>query len=594
MTLVVPNKYHIYMEENPVQSSEQTQSPMPNTPDILGIFTRLINRLVDKILALINYLSLRARMPHQPLNRKKILSILGGVLLFFLFSYFTIACVATYTKAKIPFLSDKGRRDLITALYNVPLLPKTAEQVLVVAVDRNTKINSYAPDFSFSAKIGAGSVSLASMDFHVAGPVDFTPDKKTSMDLTADAFLSFAGNSYQLNGKLRKIEDKLYFKLDKLPDALLGLYSTYSSYSIYGSGLDGSSQKDSASETKEIADNINKALANWIVYDNGGLQSEARKNLDKGEDSSVINAVRKNTQEFLLKSNTLPEVKRLKDEAVGGVDSYHLSLTPSKALIKKIFLEYALSNKSEASTYYTNPDQKDLSLLANAIDSVQIDAYFGKKDLILTKTSLTSQIKLDSFSNYLGGSSPLGGSTSPTPLLGILGTDSLINARLSISTVVLAKDVNKPVSVAIPAPVKTSQEFMQILTDSFKTRRQKESEGRIAGYQSDFTKIQYYLTRYYIEKGNYPSSLNELSIYIPAGDNLSKSIAKYTYKVSPNNRDFIVYVVLDGAVISEYTTPYYGFSSRYQTTRQLDKNDFDEVTGSPYVSPAPYYSPNYR
>lgn len=591
-------------QQQPEASSQPTDPQLP-PPTIQSTLMAPIDRLVDKFIAFLGSLSQRkstgvgvSPMPqpafHRPgVNRKMILPGLVGIVLFFLLAWLSIACIATYSRAKIPFVSDKGRRDLIVGLYKVPFLPRTAEQVLLVAVEKNTKINSYSPDFSFSARMGASSVSLGSVDFHVKGPVDFTPDKKTSMDLTGQAQISLAGKSYQLDGKLRKVEDKIYFKLDKLPDALLDMYSSFGSYSsYYGGGYGYSAPTDTEAEKKEISENINRALINWIVYDNGGLDSEARKNLDKGDETSVINSVRKNTQDFLLKSNILPEVKREKDEKIDGVDSYHLSLTPSKALIKKIFLEYALSDKSQAKTYYTDRDQKDLSLIANAIDSVHIDAYFAKGDLVLNKTSLNSQIKLDSFNTY--GSSALGGAAQPSPLLGIIGVDSLVNARLSISTVMLARDINKPVKVATPSPVKTYQEFTEILTDAFKTKKQKAQQELLSKYQADFTKIQYYLTRYYVEKGNYPSSLNEIVSYIPEGDGLTKTLSLYTYKTSPNNRDFIVYVVLQNAVVSAYTTPYYGFSSRYQATRQLEKFDFDEIIGSPYSSSPPYYSPSYR
>lgn len=515
------------------------------------------------------------------LRNSIIARLFAGFLVFLVLVYVSSAFIVTYTNAKVPFISDSTRRSIVVGLYHVPFLPKTAEQILLVAVEKNTEVNTYNPDFSFSAQIGAVEVPVASADIHIRGPVDFTKGKKTSMDLTGDAQLSFGGENYQIGGKTRKIEDDIYFKIDKIPEAFFGYYSLYSGYG-YGYDSYDTNQQAIDAETAEIAANVNKALENWIIYEAGEFESEARDRLDSGSGESLIDSVREETQDFLLKSKTLPEVERMSDEEIGGVDSYHLQLKPSKALIKKIFLDYIISNKSFEKTYYADPTE-DLSKLSDAIDSVEIDAYFGRDDLILRKVSLKSVIKLGSLLDQ--ATDPYGYGASPTPLLGILGTDDLVNANLTIATVLTAGDINKPVTVSTPSPVKTYKEFGEIMQGAFITKKQKAREEQLAKYQDNFVKLRYYMNVYYIENDKYPVQLSDLATHIPSGDTLLEELSRYEYKISPNGRDFIVYVLLNDAVVSAYTTPYYGFSSIYTTPRQLDKYDFDYVTGNPYSYP---------
>jgi hypothetical protein len=515
---------------------------------------------------------------HNSRVGKMVVVLLVLLILFF----FSSALVLTYTSAKVPFISAQSRRNIVVGMYYVPFFPKTAEQILLVAVEKNTEISTYNPDFSFSAKLGAAQVPVFSADIHVSGPVDFTKDKKTSVDLAGEAAVNFGGEDYQIGGKIRKIEDDIYFKVDKIPEAFFGYYSLYSGYS-YGYGYGGYDSPDQAAldaETAEIASNVNKALENWIIYEASEFKSEARDKVERGSGESLIDGVREETQDFLLKSNTLPQVKKLADENIEGADSYHLQLKPNKELIKKIFVDYIISNKSFEKTYYADPTE-DLSKLSDAIDSVEIDAYFGKKDLILRKVSLKSVIKFGSLLDQSMGSY----GTSPVPLLGILGTDNLVNANLTIATVLSAKDINKPVKVDVPSPVKTYKEFGKLMEEAFVTKKQKARELEFSKHENAFVKLRYYMNIYYIENDRYPEALSGIARYIPSGDSLAVELSKYQYKISPNGRDFIVYVLLDDAVVSEYTTPYYGFSSTYTTPRQLDKYDFDYVTGNPYSYP---------
>src|SRR3989344_7863920 len=59
----------------------------------------------------------------------------------------TLAFLTVYTRLKIP-LFDSYNKELNLFFYHVPLLPKTPEQILLNAVDKNAEITSYNPNFS--------------------------------------------------------------------------------------------------------------------------------------------------------------------------------------------------------------------------------------------------------------------------------------------------------------------------------------------------------------------------------------------------------------------------------------------------------------
>jgi hypothetical protein len=243
-------------------------------------------------------------LPQTPINDSnghkilKRIAIIVSILVFVVIVIVISAIALTvYTDTKLPLFS-KHKKDLTLIFYKIPLIPKNPEQILITAIDKNTRLKTYTPDFSLTAQIKSTDVEIGSVDLQVNGPVDITDEKNIAFSINGKAAVNFGGHSYELDGKVIKKDKAVYGKVDKLPDGLLQLYS-----GLYG-GTAASQQSDA-----EIKNNLTELYKNWIKYEFSSLPTKARAELEKNiESTSITNSIREEAQNFLLKSSILPDV----------------------------------------------------------------------------------------------------------------------------------------------------------------------------------------------------------------------------------------------------------------------------------------------
>ncbi len=492
-----------------------------------------------------------------------ILALIGLILILCLF--LGIPALFLYSNLKIPFISAQTRQNILISAYNIPLIPKTPEQILLTAANNNTKLTRYNPDFSIGANLGNTAVNIVSLDFKLNGPVDFSSDK-LSFDLKFGLGVNVSGTSYQASGQAKKAQDKVYFKIDNISDSILDLYTSLSS-SFYSYGSTGT-KSASSSAGVEVKKNIQAVLVNWVMYDTQGVESEARKSLEKSaKNESVIDTTRKNIQEFLLKSKILPQVKKLADETIDNTPTFHLFFSPSKELMKDLLTEYYKTNDS-TKNYNINVDD-----LANVMETMEVDIWFGQKDAILRKLNIKSQMKMDSL---MGLEKNLTGTLLPNSLPGL---DTLTSPKLTVNTVLLIKDIGKAVAIDSPPSSISLTDFYTKLMDGTKTEEQKKQEKQSKLYSDDFSVLSKEIFKYYVDNHKYPVALRDLvGKYIQQSDAVTGRLNDYTYKTNTSGKIFILYVEYSSySFSSSYATPYYGISSLSSYTHQLTKSEFDAV-----------------
>lgn len=544
---------------------QPTSGPMPlSTPNLPTPGKSLLSRIINSI----RFQAFKSSSkPHGQVNKLLIIVTLIFLVVFLLLSI--LSALTVYTDVNVPFFSA-NKKSLSVIFYRLPFAPKTPEIILIAAVEKNAKLNTYNPNFSLSADLGSSGISALSIDLEISGPIDITPKQKIAFSVNIDALVNFAGNSLDLSGEIRQKEGSTYFKLDSIPELLSGFLGSRVKTDI------------SDEEKKEIEENTQKVLENWIILEKLNLESEARKELDKrSSEQSLIDGVRRSIQDFLLKSKVLPEVKLLKSEKIEGVSAYHLSLQPSNEALKDIFLEYAGESKE-----LQNIDEENIiNEIIDSIDTLQIDIWIGKKDAVLRKTSVQTQIKLD-FLNSLF----LPGGGSPLEYGSFLGLGSLISPKLSVSTVLILKDVNKKVEIEVPNPTKTFQEYSKLLTDASRTKAEKEKETQKIQINADFEAIRTQLSRYLVANNAYPPTLSSLiGSYIPSGDPLATRLSDYSYKINTSTNEFVVFIEFEGTTYNwGGASPFYGFTSGYSYNRQLTLDDLDvNLIGTPESSGFP-------
>jgi hypothetical protein len=205
---------------------------------------------------------------------------------------------------------------------------------------------------------------------------------------------------------------------------------------------------------EEIKKNFEELFKNWIKYEFKSLPTKAREELEKNiESTSITNKIREESENFLLKSSILPEVKKLKDEKIDGVETYHLLLNPSREKVKQIILEYINQHKDLQKKEY----QEATDALSSSFEQLHLEVWVGKDDAIVRKTSLQTQMDLGFLQKmmYPSYSPPIRTiSTRPAqyvPPPDYFGLGDLGKAKLAFSTVVVLTNVNKPVSITPPS-----------------------------------------------------------------------------------------------------------------------------------------------
>lgn len=504
--------------------------------------------------------------PQTPINGSnghKILKRIAFIVSIFVFVVIGIGisamAITVYTDTKLPLLS-KHKKDLTLIFYKIPLIPKNPEQILITAIDKNTKLKTYTPDFSLTAQIKSTDVEIGSLDLQVDGPVDITNEKNIAFSIDGKASINFGGHSYELDGKVIKKDKAVYGKVDKLPDGLIQLYG----------GLSGGTAAGQQSDA-EIKNNLTELYKNWIKYEFSSLPTKARAELEKNiESTSITNSIREEAQNFLLKSSILPEVKKLKDEKIEGVDTYHLLLNPNKEKTKQIILEYI--NDHESLQKGTN--KKTAKAIAGSFEQLHLEVWIGKNDAIIRKTSVQTEMNLGFISALLNPNNTLP-TTSPSNFLGI---GDFGKAVLDFSTVLVLKDVNKPVTITLPPKTVTVENYMKLFQDALITKAAREERDSEQQLQSDMTELTNAMTVYFVEKGSYPATLAELNgKYISSSSITSQHLSKYSYRRGSNPTKYIIFIIKSSKYTAGSTTPFYGITDSYTYPHNLSASEFADI-----------------
>lgn len=539
----------------PTQPNQPTQSapPPPSAPPIQNP---------------LNTGSMASPFRHDTL--KKIIITFGALFLLIVIVVVGAMAVTVYTKTKLPILSSH-RKELTLLFYKIPLIPKNPEQILITAVDKNTRLKTYTPDFSLTAQLKTADVELGSIDLQVKGPVDITDEKSIAFSIDGKAAVNFGGHSYEVDGKIIEKNKAIYAKLDKLPAEVMNL-GTYMGVA-----------PQTLTPQEEIKQNFEELFKNWIKYEFKSLPTKAREELEKNiESTSITNKIREESENFLLKSSILPEVKKLKDEKIDGVDTYHLLLNPSREKVKQIILEYINQHKDLQKKEY----REATDALSSSFEQLHLEVWVGKDDAIVRKTSLQTQMDLGFLQKmmYPSYSPPIRTISAPArtvqyaPTPDYFGLGDLGKAKLAFSTVVVLTNVNKPVTITPPTKTVTVEEYMKLFQDSFLTKAAREQKAKQALQTQDMNEISKALTMYYVENNRYPASLTELlGKYIQQGSPVTQRLGTYSYRRGNNPNKYVVYTPITGKYDSSYSTPYFGFTSGYNYPHQLTTYDFTEI-----------------
>lgn len=455
--------------------------------------------------------------------------------------FLLVAAIPVYSNLNLG-LSPTLTNSLSQFFYQIPLTPKTPKQILLSASSTSKALTSYNPDFSVSASLGSGEITLGSLDLKISGPIDFTEPTKPKFDLALDSSVNATGTKYQASGKIRSLDKKIYAKIDSLSDSLIETFLTYSSFSTYSPY---SQTTTTPAITDELRGNLNQFFTNWLSYDTSGLNSAARQALDsQSQQQSMIDSSRRRIQDFLSRPSVVPEVKLIGIETIDNTKTYHLKLVPSQKAKREIVSEF-FPEKDRNST----SSQQAIDSISSNIDSVTIEAWFATSDSLIRKFSFQTQINVGSiYSGLLANNS-----YSNMGALSMAGLSNLSTTRLSFSSVLNLRDVGKTVTIQIPSPQLPSTQYLTNLQAATKTPSQLAAEAKQAATQNIFTNAQSELLKTYVDTNRYPATFTT-----PTG---------FVYKQKSAGKGYVLY--------DKTQEPYYGISNSYPYPHKLTQTDLD-------------------
>ena len=332
------------------------------------------------------------------------LSAILFIFLLIIASFFATAWALAYEKVKLEKYPDFQKR-ISHFVQSLPLTPKTPKFLIekTITAQQNAAKHSFDVSLAFDSDSLISSLGLAKLDLEAKGAADYSDPKNLIFDLNASI-----SKDFKLD--LKKKDAIIFFKITKFPTLLLSL-----------AGI----------KEEELSPITDK----WVSYDTSGLNTLARKEVDKRKEMKSLNDYLKETQEKYLDEFVLERMKTEKvredtgtfykislnqsDEVLNHIgeklikeaeksyqEQYKLPL-PSQGAIKIKASDYIKNFKLEvfidSNNFHTrkillSADFKNLSPIISNIYSEE--EVFGRSDNKVIKMALVA--KFDDFEKYVG------------------------------------------------------------------------------------------------------------------------------------------------------------------------------------------------
>lgn len=286
----------------------------------------------------------------------KLLLVIFVLLFLLTVSASGVAAAIAYEKIKIN--NPELKQGISRFVMSLPFTPKTPRFILESAALAHAKVSKHSFDISLAAKTDdiSSSFGLNKLDVKAKGNVDYTDPQNLKVTANASVTKDF-------NADLRKNDQIVYLKINKFPDYLF----TYMN-------LD--------------KEKISKVFENWIAFDTSSLDTQAREELEKKNDSkSFTEEYVANLADDLLDDKLLPALE-VSDESVDDHDSYKIHLAADDKIVDNLF--FKIRDRLEENTRknelrVSEDEQKPSDYIKNLV----MDIWVDKSDYYVRKVSIT-------------------------------------------------------------------------------------------------------------------------------------------------------------------------------------------------------------
>ncbi len=487
-----------------------------------------------------------APIPEQPApsvyKRRFLFWGIGIIVLAFIFIASGVFVYAGYNDVRLPLLSESQQIEFQKTYARLPIVPKSAKQILLLASDKSTEMKSY--EFKFSAgldisqKQSVGGLSAVSFDISANGAADLTDKKKPVIDLNTKIKSTTPLVPLTFEMLFLAKDSKLYLNIKEFS----GVLASYA--------------------------NFTPVLNKWFVQDMSALDTDARSLLDqeKTDDKTVT----QHTQQWFLKVFSDREIssriKKVNEEKIGDEVSYHLTFSPTTKDIVRL-VEYV---GEEQNRKLTDSERAELEKGLVYFKDVKFDLWIGQQSYLPRKTTLTFE-----YAPETPNQSGYDAETAITPFSSLSGVTFKAAFSMEIPS------VNKPVNVEVPQNATDFQEFYSALNGGSSTNTSSQAgQVRDSGIKSDLgqiaTGLEVYATT---DKGLYPAKLEDLLIaYLKKIPTHPDSGEQYVYASSKSRSTALVYAKLSSP--QDPQKPYYFWESQNGVFGMTNKASLDQAIAS--------------
>lgn len=271
---------------------------------------------------------------------KLILFVVALVLIVFLGLIFVGGYLLAYEKinlTKYPEFQTK----VAAIVMSIPGTPKTPRYLLVKSTEVQNKLTSQSFDASLAISTSAGLIplpGLSEIDGQVTGYADFSDPNNIEFNMNVSA-------TKDINLDITKKGQTFYFKINKIDGQIRTILDSFAALDYSFLGV-------------------------WYNYDATTLSTDARNNLEKAEQESILKEYSDKSIEVLTDEKILKKIK-LEEEKLDDINTYKLSL---------VFDDETLDRVTEAlypetnSPSYLGTKMRPSDTIKNMTTAIWVDA----------------------------------------------------------------------------------------------------------------------------------------------------------------------------------------------------------------------------
>lgn len=351
-------------------------------------------------------------------NVMKVVAVIIALILFLMIA--SVAAAYSVAYGKVGIGNPELQKKIEFFVMELPMTPKSARYLFYKSMMSDAALTSQAFDLSASIKSNSTSPDLLGLsNFDIAAKGDI--DIKDQKNLMANMNISI---TKEFNVDIKTKDKQVYFKINKLPNALLSVLGLNSEL-------------------------LSPLTNTWVTYDATPLNSEARKLLDEtSEDTPTPTDMQKELEKYI--DDTLLQSFKVSEGDDNGVAVYKIHGTPSPEAIDKV-AEKIEKEANPDSGFYINPNGKPIQKTSDILKNMAIDIWMDKKTYNTRRVAISFRIIPDS---------SLSQSLSENNVLGV--TDSLIpglGSSMDVAFVMAFSEYGKTVVVDVPTDALSFEEY---------------------------------------------------------------------------------------------------------------------------------------